>query len=181
MSVPAESVVGMIGRDEHRNPIWVRGDGPYADMPGLTPAPVEAAAAATEPEETEAKADAGAATATDAGTAEEVDPFDEDEALAAAAEEEAAAEAAEPTWRLRVYVAGGLASLSGSLASCAAPGAAAHADCDAPGNTAGDSAHELDAMMRKSAHVACVEETASAQATAFWRASYLVGSAGSRR
>ncbi len=96
MSVPSESDVGMIGRDEHRNPIWVRGDGPYADMPGLTPAPVvEAPAAATEPEETEAKADAGAGAATDAGTAEEVDPFDEDEALAAAAEEEAAAEAAD--------------------------------------------------------------------------------------
>ena len=96
---------------------------------------------------------------------------------------EAAAEAADPTWRLRVYLAGGVASLSASLASCAAPGVAAHADCDAPGNTAGDSAHELDAMMRKSAHVACVDETAlpSAQTTAFWRASYIVGSAGSHR
>lgn len=87
----------MIGRDEHRNPIWVRGDGPYADMPGLAPAPVvEAEAAATiEPEETEAKTGAGTGAAADAGTAEEVDPFDEDEALAAAAEEEAAAEAAD--------------------------------------------------------------------------------------
>ena len=96
MSVPPEGH-GLIGRDVDRNPIWVRSDGPYADLPGLTPAAVvEPDTTATEPEPAKATAAAevGAGCAA-AGAAEELDPFDEDEALAAAAEEEAAAEAAD--------------------------------------------------------------------------------------
>ena len=98
MSEAAEPPAGMIGRDGDRNPIWVRGDGPYADLPGLTAAPVvepDPAVAEEEPKKAGAKADASAGAAADAGTAEELDPFDEDEALAAAAEEEAAADAAD--------------------------------------------------------------------------------------
>eukprot|EP01047_Picozoa_sp_COSAG01_P009809 COSAG01_NODE_408_length_17382_cov_6.231431_2_plen_354_part_00 len=31
---------GLVGKDERGNPIWVRGDGPHAGLPGLSPAPV---------------------------------------------------------------------------------------------------------------------------------------------
>ena len=40
-----EAVEHMVGRDLDNNTIWVRGDGPYADEPGLRPAPARAARA----------------------------------------------------------------------------------------------------------------------------------------
>ena len=84
-----EAVEHMVGRDLDNNTIWVRGDGPYADEPGLRPAPARAAAARA------AAAPPAAAAAAD-GPAEELDPFDEDEALLAGMEEEAEEAASVP-------------------------------------------------------------------------------------
>ena len=98
---PAAATRGLVGRDHAKNPIWVRDDGPYGDLPGLTPAPFLEPAVqpptAADPSQSQSQRATGAGSAdpASAGPTEELDPFDEDEALAAAAEEEAAAEAAE--------------------------------------------------------------------------------------